>query len=269
MRWICKDEIEEHLTQAWNDLAEKAKKDIISAPDEEARKAILKRVSSSDVWRDFYKLLPETLKEKCWYCEAADIRSDMPVDHFRPKNKVEDEKLHDGYWWLAFDWENYRCACTFCNSRRVFDETHGGKACRFPLENPDQRAFTPDDHDKLLKERPYFLDPFNPDDEKLLWFDNDGLPTPRPEATSEQKTKVENSVEIFHLHETRIARARNNLRLEVERQIKKIKNNDDVLSAKLKLRRMVRHTEKLSRAAVVYLSAHRELPEVKDILDME
>jgi len=269
MRWICKDEIEECLTQAWRDMADQAKSDLLAASDQEERKAILKRAASSKVWRAFYDLLPESYKRKCWYCEAEEVRSDIPVDHFRPKNKVEDDGNHDGYWWLAFDWENYRCACTFCNSRRVFDETEGGKACRFPLENPEERAFTPDEEVKLLNEQPYFLDPFNPDDEKLLWFDNDGLPEAKPAATEKQKKKVENSIEIFHLHEARITRARNRIRIEVDQQIKKIKNNDDVPAAKAKLRRMVRDTEKLSRAAVVYLRAHRELPEVKDILNLD
>lgn len=269
MRWICKDEIEERLTQAWRDMADQAKAQLIAASDEKTRKAILEKVTSSEVWRSFYQLLPDELKRKCWYCEAEAIRSDMPVDHFRPKNKVEDEKQHDGYWWLAFDWENYRCACTFCNSRRNFDETQGGKACRFPLENPEQRAFAPDEHDKLRNERPNFLDPFNQDDEKLLWFDNDGYPAPKPEASEEQITKVKNSIDIFHLHEARIVRERNKLRLEVNRLVGKIKNNDDVQGAKAKLGRMVRYTERFSRAAVVYLRAHRELQEVKDILSLD
>lgn len=269
MRWICKDEIEECLTQAWRDLADGAKADLLAAPDQDARKAVLKKVASSKIWRDFYDLLPDAYKRKCWYCEAEEIRSDMPVDHYRPKNKVEDEQPHDGYWWLAFDWQNYRCACTFCNSRRVFDETEGGKACRFPLENPEDRAFVPAEQVKLRNERPYFLDPFDPDDEKLLWFDNDGIPEAKPGATVDQTVKVENSIEIFHLHETRITRARNKVRLEVDRQIRKIRDNNDVPAAKAKLRRMVRDTEMLSRAAVVYLRAHRELPEVKDILNLD
>ena len=145
----------------------------------------------------------------------------------------------------------------------------GGKACRFPLENPGERAFTHTDQIKLNNERPYFLDPFNLDDEKLLWFDNDGLPIANPSATSEQQTKVNNSIEIFHLHESRIVRARNLIRLEVERQVRKIRNKDDVQAAKAKLRRMTNETEKLSRAAVVYLSAHREIQEVKDILALD
>ncbi|MBM5575784.1 hypothetical protein [Deefgea sp. CFH1-16] len=269
MRWICKDDIEECLTQAWRDIAQQAKDGLIAAPDQEVRKAILKKASSSIIWRDFFNLLPDKLKKKCWYCEAEEIRSDMPVDHFRPKNRVEHEQQHDGYWWLAFDWENYRCACTFCNSRRVFDETQGGKACHFPLANNEERAFTPNDHEKLRNERPNLLDPFNCDDEKLLWFDNDGCPIPSPEASEAQKTKVNNSIGIFHLHEARIVRERNGIRIEVEKQVKKIRCNDGVDEAKTKLRRMVRDTEKLSRSAIVYLRAHRDLPEVKDILSLD
>ncbi|MCK0714935.1 hypothetical protein ACFO0U_03235 [Chromohalobacter sarecensis] len=269
MRWICKEEIEECLTQAWRDAASQAQADLMAARNKEERKAILRRSASSNVWRNFYDLLPEALKRKCWYCEAEEIRSDMPVDHFRPKNKVEDDKRHDGYWWLAFDWKNYRCACTFCNSRRLFSESQGGKACRFPLKNPDQRAFTPEDNDRLLGERPNFLDPFDMDDEKLLWFDNDGFPIASPAALPDQEEKVVNSTKIFHLDERRITRARNKIRIEVENQVSKIRNDVDVQEAKSKLRRMVRDTEKLSRAAIVYLRAHRDLQEVKEILRLD
>lgn len=269
MRWVCKDDIEHCLTQAWRDAAAQAKAALLAAPDAEARKAILKRVASSDVWRSFYGLLPETLKRKCWYCEAEDIRADMPVDHFRPKNKVDDVDGHEGYWWLAFDWENYRCACTYCNSRRNFEETQGGKGCKFPITDPAHRAFTPADEALLRDEVPDFLDPFNPDDEKLLWFDNDGIPTPKPGASPDQEKKVNNSINIFHLHETRIVRARNRLRIEVDKQVKHIRDGTNVMDAKQTLRRMVRDTEKLSRAAVVYLRAYRDLPEVQEILQLD
>lgn len=269
MRWICKDDIEESLTEAWRNLAEDAKNELLAAVDIAQRKEILKRASSSEVWREFYALLPEKLKTKCWYCEANDIRSDVPVDHFRPKNRVEDATHHEGYWWLAFNWDNYRCACTFCNSRRNFDSTQGGKACRFPLVDPGSRATGPEDIELLAEEQPDFLDPFNFDDEKLLWFDNDGKPAAKPDATDDQSRKVNNSIDIFHLHEVRIVRARNRLRIDVERLVNKIRENDGADEAKIALRRMVRDTERLSRAAVIYLRAHRDLPEVKDILQLD
>lgn len=269
MRWICKDDIEECLTQAWRNKAAQVRHDLIAAPNEAERKRILNRAASSNVWREFFDLLPEGLKRKCWYCEAEDIRSDMPVDHFRPKNRVEEDPGHSGYWWLAFDWDNYRCACTYCNSKRNAEETQGGKGCRFPLKNPESRAFSPDHNELLQLEQPDLLDPFNPDDEKLLWFDEDGIPEARPGADEDQKQKVDNSIEIFHLYESRIARARNRVRVQVEKLVKKIKDNDDALEAKMTLKRMVRDSEKLSRAAIVYLRAHREVPEVKQILNLD
>jgi len=273
MRWICKDDIEECLTQKWRDDAAKKLKSLVNAKTEVQRKAILERKASSDIWRGFYKLLPENLKKKCWYCESEDIRTDTPVDHFRPKNKVEEAPEHDGYWWLAFDWENYRCACDFCNSRRVFDDSEGGKACKFPISNPEARAFTPGQEWK--REKPEFLDPFDPGDWKLLWFDGDGKPEPKPEATVEEQRKVTNSIDIFHLHQAKIVRARNRIRLDVEKEVKKLRvaeeegNQADLQDAKNKLRAMVRDTATLSKAAIVYLRQHRELTAVKEILQLD
>lgn len=273
MRWICKDDIEECLTDAWRKSAEKAIQGINAATTSQERKKILERKASTKVWRDFYNLLPDKLKRKCWYCEAEEIRSDTPVDHFRPKNKVEEEQNHEGYWWLAFDWDNYRCACTYCNSRRTFKDSEGGKACYFPLVNPSKRAFLSTDN--IHQEQPDLLDPFDPDDWKLLWFDNDGKPEPIPNADSDQQRKVINSVNIFHLQETKITRKRNNIRIAVEKAVVKLKkaevDGNAILSneAKSTLRKMVRDTEMLSRAAIVYLRPYRDLPAVKAILELD
>jgi hypothetical protein len=269
MRWICKDDIEESLNQNWRDAANMVKQELLGEADPIKRKKILNKASTSDIWRSFYELLPDNLKKKCWYCEAEDIRADMPVDHFRPKNKVQEEVGHLGYWWLALDWDNYRCACTFCNSRRVFEDTEGGKACKFPLANPKSRAFTPTDVKALKDEIPDLLDPFNPDDEKLLWFDRDGKPEPKPDASDDETRKVLNTIDIFHLHETRIVRARNKIRIDIEKAVANIREGRDVHSAKLSLRKMVRTSEKLSRAAVVYLRPHRDLAEVIEILQLD
>lgn len=273
MRWICKDDIEECLTQQWRTKAQAALIRINKAKTAEERKKIFKNASSKKVWRDFYALLPANLKKKCWYCEAEEIRSDMPVDHFRPKQEVEGQANHDGYWWLAFDWENYRCACTFCNSRRNMEETSGGKQTKFPLINESDRAYVPTDNWK--NETPAFLDPFDPDDEKLLWFDNDGKPEASPQCPAPLQRKVTNSINIFHLHETKLVRKRNKLRLTIDKDVKDLrdalKSGDHIRSNDLKgkLRRAVRDTEMLSRAAVVYLRQHRDLDEVKNILQLD
>ena len=267
MRWICKEDIEESLDEEWRNRASDALGNIFAAESQAERKTILKNTASTQVWRDYYALLPNSLKKKCWYCEAEEIRSDMPVDHYRPKGKVEDDNEHDGYWWLAFDWENYRCACTFCNSRRNFDESKGGKACKFPLVDPATRAYSA--ADDITLEIPSLLDPFDPDDFKSLWFDGDGIPVPSPQCTDDQSKKVVNSIDVFHLHEKRIARKRNRIRIDIKRLVEKLEKGDAaaVIEAKSSLRKMTRDTEMLSRAAVVYLSQFRYLPAVKEILN--
>jgi uncharacterized protein (TIGR02646 family) len=269
MRWICKDDIEASLNVAWRTRAADALTAISAATSQADRKQILKKASSSKIWRDYYDLLPENLKKKCWYCEAEEIRSDMPVDHFRPKGKVEDDNAHDGYWWLAFDWGNYRCACSFCNSRRNFEETEGGKACKFPLADPTARAYLPTD--PIAREVPDILDPFEPDDDKLLWFDDDGCPEPKPNSTNDEIRKVKNSIDIFHLHEIRIVRKRNDIRLKVDKYVERLRNGTagEVRTAKSELKKMVRDSEMLSRAAIVYLRPHRALPAVKEILNLD
>lgn len=273
MRWVCKDDIESCLTAKWREAAQDALLELTDAEGCDKRKVILNKKSSATIWREYFELLNEGMKKKCWYCEAEDIRSDNPVDHFRPKNKVEDDTTHEGYWWLAFDWENYRCACTYCNSRRVTAESDGGKACRFPIVDSTTRAYSPEC--TLHDEQVDFLDPFDSDDWKLLWFDLDGKPEAKPEATVDEQRKVNNTVDIFHLHEARLVRARNNIRLAVDREIKKIKSAEDrgdrvaLGEAKNALRKMVRDTEKLSKAAIVYLRQHRELDVVKDILQLD
>ena len=269
MRWICKEDIEESLNEEWRNRAAEALKRVSDATSQADRKAILKNAASTKIWRDYYGLLPDNLKKKCWYCEAEEIRSDKPVDHYRPKGKVDDDNGHDGYWWLAFDWGNYRCACTFCNSRRNFEETEGGKGCQFPIVDLGVRAYSPTDD--ILQETPDFLDPFDPDDWRLLWFDNDGIPMPSPQCTEGQSRKVENSIDIFHLHESRISRKRNQLRLNVKRQVEILEDGDaaTVREAKSNLRKIIRDTEMLSRAAIVYLNQYKYLPAVKEILNLD
>ena len=269
MRWICKDDVEECLTQVWRTEATVALQSVSNATSQIDRKALLKNTASTKIWRDYYELLPDNLKKKCWYCEAEEVRSDMPVDHFRPKGKVESDRDHDGYWWLAFNWENYRCACTFCNSRRNFEETEGGKSCKFPLVDPNTRAYL--QTDEILEEMPDLLDPFNPDDFKLLWFDSDGLPEASPKCGEDERNKVKNSIDIFHLHEQRISRKRNKIRIDIKRQVEMLESESaaDVRKAKSYLRKITRDTEMLSRAACVYLSNYRYLPAVKEILNSD
>jgi uncharacterized protein (TIGR02646 family) len=170
------------------------------------------------IWKHLKKTLAKASNNKCWYCESEELRSDMAVDHFRPKNQVAECPSHPGYWWLAFDWENYRFSCNFCNSPHgtAEDPTRGGKHDHFPLFTPPPRALVPEDD--WREERPKLLDPVVPGDAVLLIFLDDGNPRPRYDVTENAVAfeRANVSIELYHLkHERLTAR-----RAEIYRQIK-------------------------------------------------
>jgi uncharacterized protein (TIGR02646 family) len=196
------------------------------------------RATAPDVWRKNWsrivnalapvwqnKQLKEALIEassgKCWYCEAqVTERADVPVDHFRPKNAVAEDEEHEGYWWLACDWENYRYACTFCNSLRNTAESSGGKQDHFPLWNKEQRGrppgFLTDD------ELPLLLDPMQPGDVALLTFDRTGKPAPTFSKDKNPYTyeRASQSIEVYHLHRGRLNALRMDIMSKMEEHLK-------------------------------------------------
>ncbi|WP_122420041.1 hypothetical protein [Pseudomonas viridiflava] len=273
MRWISKDDIELELTAKWHAQSAAALLKLAKLTTAAERSKALKAKSAQQVWRDYYECLPAYMKIKCWYCEGNEIRSSMPVDHFKPKGAVDGVANHEGYWWLAFDWENYRCACEYCNSRRVFAKTAGGKQNKFPIVDENQRAFVPTDNHDL--EEPAILDPFNLSDTKSLWFDDDGKSMVNPHSNSVQTLKVINSIDIFHLDEIKIVRKRHELRITIEREVKALRkalSDGDAVEVRKNKEKLMRRTLPLqaySRAAIVYLSSHRDLREVKEILHQE
>ena len=74
--------------------------------------------------------------------------------------------LEDGYWWLAYNYKNFRLSCEKCN--RSFGE--GGKVDYFPL----QEGVIPATPESDLEEGILLLDPLNEDDTRLIDFDDNG-----------------------------------------------------------------------------------------------
>jgi uncharacterized protein (TIGR02646 family) len=168
-------------------------------------KALRVEISSrSRVWADLKDALADLSFRKCWYCESMENRSDMAVDHFRPKNKVHECKAHQGYWWLAFDHTNYRFVCGFCNSPHQNDDEEKtlGKATHFPLLNEGQRVSRPSGN--LQDERPTLLDPIVPGDPFLLWFLEDGRAVPRytPEQSPLFSSRASTSIDVYNLNDS-------------------------------------------------------------------
>ena len=168
---------------------------------------------------------------KCWYTEAPQAGTDTDVDHFRPKNSVKgvsrslpesDEiESHPGYWWLAFEPNNYRFSCIVANRpRRDIETGHlGGKVDEFPISNEDQRAWTPDDDYK--EEQPLLIDPCNPAEIALITFAANGEALESHSETEMPRLhkKAHRSIALYHLNHTDFVKARMEIRDKLQRSI--------------------------------------------------
>jgi uncharacterized protein (TIGR02646 family) len=186
--------------QGWPDKAKAAADKVVQGRDPS---------DFGDVWRELKDVLADLSWDKCWYCEVKQERSDNAVDHFRPKSK---------YKWLSFEIENFRYACTFCNSRRHDAErgASGGKADEFPLVDEAVRAAKSGDE---RKEQPVLLNPCSSHDPGLLDFLEDGTPRARDEAHLIRKMRAEESIRIYHLDHTDLVEKRRTFALEINEKI--------------------------------------------------
>ena len=208
MRFVNLDRLEPPA--GWEDRAAAAKTAAAEAQSDAERKAIIK--AKADIWRDLKPSLEKLSNKKCWYCEAIQERSDKHVDHFRPKNQVDEDACgdHPGYWWLAFDWNNFRYSCAFCNSPHRDAETGAseGKGARFPLFDEMKRCYN--ESDSLADEQPALLDPTVPGEPDLIWFDEDGMSRPlhSVDAAEWPHRRATESIQIYHLNDEDIRQAR-------------------------------------------------------------
>jgi hypothetical protein len=102
--------------------------------------------NNQTLWRDdrIRNWLLQQFNNKCWYTEAQESVSSYHVDHYRPKGRVKDLEgnVSEGYWWLAFDWGNYRICGQLINVKKldVFPLVEGLRATQDPvsleLESP-------------------------------------------------------------------------------------------------------------------------------------
>jgi uncharacterized protein (TIGR02646 family) len=194
MMYIAIDDL--HIDAAWKSDAEAAALSVRNATPELRSKIISEK---QEVWKRLKQKLRDLSHQKCWYCESIDPRSDNAVDHYRPKGNVkESAPPHKGYWWLAFDWRNFRFSCTFCNSIRTSATTSGGKHDYFPLW--DEKARAQSDEDDIDDEQPLLLDPTNPLHIGLIAFADDGTPGPAFDAIRKlEHAMAKESIKYYHL----------------------------------------------------------------------
>tara|TARA_R110002072_G_scaffold105615_2_gene230887 strand:+ start:11476 stop:12258 length:783 start_codon:yes stop_codon:yes gene_type:complete len=156
------------------------------------------------IWSELKPKLKEISNGKCWYCESREHRSDNTVDHFRPKSL---------YPWFTCDYENFRYACTFCNSIRINPDTgeSSGKGDHFPLIKGTQAQ----NRIQRNTEQYVLIDPCKMTDVSLLDFYDDGRPKAKhPKDITKNKRAVD-SIKYFHLDHPDLNEARRSLALDI------------------------------------------------------
>jgi hypothetical protein len=149
----------------------------------------------SDHWGKLKPWLLALSGGKCWFSEVRELFSHYDVEHFRPKKEAKG--LHGcdrgGYWWLAFDYMNFRICGNVGNRKK------GGW---FPLQygsgcSTYARRCEGD-------EVPHFLDPINAHDVTLLAFDEEGKAVPAPGISCWDYVRVRRTVERLKLTEHQV-----------------------------------------------------------------
>ena len=102
---------------AWVARADALLDQLRNAPDTKARNVLIKRHSA--LWGELKNWLLSLSGQKCWFSEASDCFNYWDVEHYRPKRVAKDDtSTADGYWWLAFAWQNLRI-CGNVGNRQV------------------------------------------------------------------------------------------------------------------------------------------------------
>lgn len=148
---------------------------------------------------------------KCWFSEVRELYSYYDVEHFRPKKKAKalDTSVRDGYWWLAFDYMNFR-VCGNVGNRK--------KGSWFPLKNGSLCSSYAEPCEE--SETHYLLDPINNYDVALIAFDEEGKVIPMPCLSDWEQARVNETVKHLKLNEhVPLAEARRKIWQKVDQLI--------------------------------------------------
>ena len=149
-------------TQAWLQKAKDLTLQLLLA---NSKQEINNIIDNNDVWRELKDALLNLDKYcgKCWYSESKNDYSYMHVDHFRPKKAAIglDKQDYGGYWWLAFNWQNYRVCGGVGNINKKDKFAVFRNKANSPKDNID---------DEII----YLLDPTEEEDTLKVTFNSNG-----------------------------------------------------------------------------------------------
>lgn len=276
MRYIDLDLlVGDPIVQPLIEATEAARVAVLEAPDMEARKKLIEAHRKD--WAAFRAHFERIFGAKCWYTECKNPGTDDDIDHFRPKGRLAEDRDHEGYWWEALNWRNFRLSCHRSNRLRKNPDTGTthGKGDHFPLLAEQDRCRVPDDD--MCLERPTLLDPTDPADPPLLSFDPDGRVALSPlyDGDREAARRIEESRIYLHLDWPAFTEDRQRLYAAVYTRILDGDRADERLgrgdpAAKDSLRAIARDLIRLagdlqpySRAAQAYIMRFRDRDWIK------
>jgi hypothetical protein len=179
--------------QDWITDAEAITTRLRTAAHETERAQIIKENES--LWRDdrIRNWLLQQFANKCWYTEAYDSVSSTHVDHYRPKGRAKDLDGNEceGYWWLAFECDNYRICGQLINVKKldVFPLVEGARAnCTDPVS--------------LKLEAPVLIDPLT-DQARLITYEKDEdacMAVPAAGINKVEEYRAEKTIEVLGLN---------------------------------------------------------------------
>lgn len=129
---------------------------------------------------------------KCWFSETRQPYSHYDVEHFRPKKEAKgiDGQARDGYWWLAFDYTNFRLCGNVGNPKKGgWFPLRAGSLCS-SYSNRCEEA-----------ESAYLLDPIDDNDVALIAFDEEGKVIPMPGISDWDQQRVHETTKRLKLNE--------------------------------------------------------------------
>jgi hypothetical protein len=257
------------------EAADEARAEILATEDFTNIRALI--ASHRGRWVAFRPAFERIFGPKCWYTECENPGTDDDIDHFRPKGRVVEDPRHDGYWWEALNWRNFRLSCHRANRLRESPDTGLtlGKGNHFPLLVEGERCRAP--ADDLGREQPTLLDPTVPQDPPVLTFNIDGTVDVAADyaADSIARRKVDDSRIYLHLEWPRFKEDRQRIYREVrtkvsdgDRAFARLLTGDQSAKEPLKLavRDLIRMAEpraRYSKAAQSYIRVFRDRVWVK------
>jgi hypothetical protein len=201
--------------QKWLGKARRLLNELNTAPNDAARRTII--ADNEDCWKELMPWLRKITKGKCWFSESRGACQYWEVEHFRPKGaakNLDGTKRDEGYWWLAFEWGNYRLCGGVTNRKKGY---------YFPLRIGTHVATSLNRN--IDDEDPYLLDPTKQEDPPLLTFNRNGDVTPTPQTTAWDTERAKVSIERYKLQEhEEFVEARRDIWEKCEREINQCRN---------------------------------------------